>query len=106
MTISDRIGGRVKRKATTQEAPVTPSYGKAGAPIDRGHPFYFGFIATTGALSAFVLMRALASASQVLFSFLSLSSWQLVLIQRLKLFVDAGHRAQLQWPSSLLRFWR
>ena len=65
MTISDRIGGRVKRKATSTEAPVTPSYGKAGAPIDRGHPFYFGFIATTGALSAFVLMRALASASQV-----------------------------------------
>lgn len=65
MTISDRIGGKVKRKATNQEAPVTHSYGKAGAPIDRGHPFYFGFIATTGALTAFVLMRALASASQV-----------------------------------------
>lgn len=65
MTISDRIGSKVKRKATEQEAPVTHSYGKAGAPIDRGHPFYFGFIATTGALTAFVLMRALASASQV-----------------------------------------
>ena len=65
MTISDRIGGKVKRKATEQEAPVTHSYGKAGAPIDRGHPFYFGFLATTGALTAFVLMRALASASQV-----------------------------------------
>ena len=65
MTISDRIGGKVKRKATDQEAPVTHSYGKAGAPIDRGHPFYFGFLATTGALTAFVLMRALASASQV-----------------------------------------
>ena len=65
MTISDRIGGKVKRKATDREAPVTHSYGKAGAPIDRGHPFYFGFIATTGALTAFVLMRALASASQV-----------------------------------------
>ena len=65
MTISDRIGGKVKRKATDREAPVTHSYGKAGAPIDRGHPFYFGFLATTGALTAFVLMRALASASQV-----------------------------------------
>ncbi len=65
MTISDRIGGRVKRKATSQEAPVTQSYGTAGAPIDRGHPFYFGFVATMGALSAFVLLRALASASQV-----------------------------------------
>ena len=65
MTISDRISGKVKRKGTDQEAPVTHSYGKAGAPIDRGHPFYFGFLATTGALTAFVLMRALASASQV-----------------------------------------
>ncbi|CAB4531034.1 unannotated protein [freshwater metagenome] len=33
--------------------------------MDRAHPFYFGFVATLGALSAFVLMRALASASQV-----------------------------------------
>lgn len=59
MAISDRI----KKKA--KESPVIPDFGAAGAPIDRGHPFYFGFIATIGALSAFVLMRALASASQV-----------------------------------------
>lgn len=59
MAISDRI----KRKP--KESPVIPDFGAAGAPIDRGHPFYFGFIATIGALSAFVLMRALASASQV-----------------------------------------
>ncbi len=65
MTISERIGGRTSKKAASKEAPVTPHYGSAGAPIDRGHPFYFGFVATTGALSAFVLLRALASASQV-----------------------------------------
>ena len=65
MTISDRIGGRITKKATQKEAPVTPHYGDAGLPIDRGHPFYFGFLATMGALSAFVLLRALASASQV-----------------------------------------
>lgn len=59
MAISDRL----KRKS--KESPLEPDFGAAGAPIDRGHPFYFGFIATTGALSAFVLMRALASASQV-----------------------------------------
>ena len=59
MAISDRI----KRKP--KESPVIPDFGAAGAPIDRGHPFYFGFVATIGALSAFVLMRALASASQV-----------------------------------------
>ncbi|MEN9411604.1 MAG: hypothetical protein RIQ92_41 [Actinomycetota bacterium] len=65
MTISERISGRTPKKATKKEAPVTPSYGNAGAPIDRGHPFYFGFLATIGALTAFVLLRALASASQV-----------------------------------------
>ena len=65
MTISERISGRVPKKATKKEVPVTRSYGDAGAPIDRGHPFYFGFLATIGALSAFVLLRALASASQV-----------------------------------------
>lgn len=63
MAFNERINPRLKR--TPKEAPVTPSYGVTGAPIDRGHPFYFGFVATLGALSAFVLMRALASASQV-----------------------------------------
>ena len=57
------ISERIKRKP--KESPVIRDFGAAGAPIDRGHPFYFGFIATIGALSAFVLMRALASASQV-----------------------------------------
>lgn len=65
MTISERIGSRIPKKSSKKEAPVTPHYGDAGAPIDRGHPFYFGFVATMGALSAFVLLRALASASQV-----------------------------------------
>jgi predicted PurR-regulated permease PerM len=65
MTISERLGGRSGKKSSSKEAPVTPNYGNAGAPIDRGHPFYFGFVATMGALSAFVLLRALASASQV-----------------------------------------
>ena len=65
MTISERISGRNLKKATKKEVPVTPHYGSAGAPIDRGHPFYFGFLATMGALTAFVLLRALASASQV-----------------------------------------
>jgi predicted PurR-regulated permease PerM len=65
MTISERLGGRSGKKSSAKEVPVTPNYGNAGAPIDRGHPFYFGFVATMGALSAFVLLRALASASQV-----------------------------------------
>lgn len=65
MTFSERIGSRVTRKSTPKAAPVAPHYGDVGAPIDRGHPFYFGFLATVGALTAFVLLRALASASQV-----------------------------------------
>lgn len=65
MTLSERISGRGTRKAATKAAPTTPHFGSAGAPIDRGHPFYFGFLATVGALTAFVLLRALASASQV-----------------------------------------
>lgn len=65
MTLSERIGGRGPRKGTTKKASAATHYGNAGAPIDRGHPFYFGFLATVGALSAFVLLRALASASQV-----------------------------------------
>jgi predicted PurR-regulated permease PerM len=59
MAISERI------KKKSNKSPIPADFGKAGAPIDRGHPFYFGFVATVGALTAFVLMRALASASQV-----------------------------------------
>ena len=57
------IPERMKKKSN--KSPIPADFGKAGAPIDRGHPFYFGFVATVGALTAFVLMRALASASQV-----------------------------------------
>jgi hypothetical protein len=61
MAFTERSSTRSKAKA----APVSAGYGNAGLPIDKGHPFYFGFLATLGALSAFVLLRALASASQV-----------------------------------------
>jgi predicted PurR-regulated permease PerM len=40
-------------------------FGIAGAPINRTNPFYFGFVAALGALLAIVLLRALASASQI-----------------------------------------
>jgi predicted PurR-regulated permease PerM len=33
--------------------------------VDRGHPFYFGFLAASGAVIALTVLRALASASQV-----------------------------------------
>lgn len=55
---------KVSKKADT--APRHKSeFGTLGAPINRAHPFYFGFIATLGALTAIVLMQALASVSQI-----------------------------------------
>ncbi len=63
MAISTRI-----KKASTQadKAPnSTEDFGTLGTPINRAHPFYFGFIATLGAMTAIVLMRALASVGQI-----------------------------------------
>jgi predicted PurR-regulated permease PerM len=40
-------------------------FGKKGAPLNTQHPFYFGFLAASGALIAIALLRALQSASQV-----------------------------------------
>lgn len=63
MAIAARIKKVTKR---TGKAPVLPAdYGVLGAPINRAHPYYFGFIATLGALTAIILMRALASVSQI-----------------------------------------
>jgi len=60
MAITDRI----KRKPKANVAPT--DYGTQGNPIDRTHPFYFGFVGTLGALVAIILMRALASTSQII----------------------------------------
>ena len=61
------ITQRIKKAATRspKEVKITDDYGTLGAPINRSHPFYFGFIATLGALTAILLMRALASVSQI-----------------------------------------
>jgi predicted PurR-regulated permease PerM len=59
MALTDRI----KRKPKANAAPT--DYGTQGHPLDRSHPFYFGFVGTLGALLAIVLMRALASTSQI-----------------------------------------
>lgn len=40
-------------------------YGKAGKPVSTSNPFYFGFMVAAGALIAFTLLQALASASAV-----------------------------------------
>lgn len=53
----------IKKKVAAPKKPV--DLGIAGAPLDHGHPFYFGFLATAGALIALTFLRALAGASQV-----------------------------------------
>ena len=62
MVIKATIKKTQKKLSSTisrKEKNVTPpDYGVMGVPIDRANPFYFGFIATIGALSAIVLMRA------------------------------------------------
>jgi predicted PurR-regulated permease PerM len=63
MAITERIKKAATRPPKAEKAAV--NYGTMGAPINRAHPFYFGFIATLGALTAIVLMRALASVSQI-----------------------------------------
>lgn len=58
------------RKNSTRPAQLQ-DLGIRGAPIDRKSPFYFGFIATLGAVTALTLMRAMASLSQVFILLLS-----------------------------------
>jgi predicted PurR-regulated permease PerM len=49
-----------KKKEVARE-----DFGTMGAPLNHSHPFYFGFLAASGAVIAITLLRALASASQV-----------------------------------------
>jgi predicted PurR-regulated permease PerM len=62
---------RIKRvfKKSSEKSPEIPAkledFGAKGQPLNLQHPFYFGFLATTGALVAFALLQALQSASQV-----------------------------------------
>ncbi len=63
MAISANIKKVTQRPA---KPPISPAdYGALGVPINRSHPFYFGFIATLGVLTAILFMRALASVSQI-----------------------------------------
>ncbi len=63
MAIASRIKKVTRSRAKAPTPPV--DFGELGAPINRANPFYFGFIATLGALTAIVLLRALASLSQI-----------------------------------------
>jgi len=49
-----------KKRTTTPE-----DFGTIGEPLNHSHPFYFGFLAASGAVIAITLLRAFASASQV-----------------------------------------
>jgi len=58
---------RVLRKVTpiSPQTKAAEDFGKKGAPLNTQHPFYFGFLAASGALVAITFLRALQSASQV-----------------------------------------
>jgi len=55
-----------KTSAAKSATKVKADYGTMGEPLDRAHPFYFGFLAASGAVIAITLLRAFASASQVI----------------------------------------
>lgn len=59
------IPGIPGMKKKSAKAAPEEDFGTVGAPLDQGHPFYFGFLAASGAVIAITLLRALASASQV-----------------------------------------
>ena len=56
------LTGLKNRKSATK---AKADLGSLGAPLDTAHPFYFGFLAASGAVIAVTLLRAFASASQV-----------------------------------------
>jgi len=61
--MADVAERKKERKKEVVSDPI--SLGTPGRPINTSHPFYFGFLATSGALVAITLLRALASASNV-----------------------------------------
>jgi len=57
-----KIPGLKNRKSSS---PEKADLGQLGEPLDHAHPFYFGFLAASGAVVAITLLRAFASTSQV-----------------------------------------
>ncbi len=54
-----------EKKTSVRRKKAQVDFGLPGAPINHAHPFYFGFLATSGGLLALILLRSLASASQI-----------------------------------------
>jgi predicted PurR-regulated permease PerM len=61
------ISKRIKKSAPAVSKPKKKlnDFGVSGLPINTAQPFYFGFIATLGVLTAIILLRALESVSQI-----------------------------------------
>ena len=57
----------LKRPSLTRKknSASAEDFGTIGEPLNHSHPFYFGFLAASGAIIAITVLRALASASQV-----------------------------------------
>jgi predicted PurR-regulated permease PerM len=58
---------RIKKSASSVSKPKkkVSDFGVSGLPINKTQPFYFGFVATLGVLTAIILLRALESVSQI-----------------------------------------
>jgi len=54
-----------REKKAPAEAPARRDFGIPGAPINQAHPFYFGFLATSGGVVAITVLHSLAAASQI-----------------------------------------
>ena len=64
MTTSEK-GTEKEKRALRKRSDAVTDFGLPGAPMNHSHPFYFGFLATSGGLLAIVLLRSLAAASQI-----------------------------------------
>ena len=54
-----------EKRVSKKKSTAITDFGLPGKPINHSHPFYFGFLATSGGLLAIVLLRSLAAASQI-----------------------------------------
>jgi predicted PurR-regulated permease PerM len=54
-----------RREKKTPVVATPEDFGVPGAPINRAHPFYFGFLATCGGVIALTVLKSLAAASQI-----------------------------------------
>jgi predicted PurR-regulated permease PerM len=61
------ISKKIKKSTPVMSKPKKKvnDFGVSGLPINKTQPFYFGFVATLGVLTAIILLRALESVSQI-----------------------------------------